>query len=52
MADAISKTFVIVLLLDYVVMFGLLLHWTVRTWLAKPSKALDTQSSHGVAQPH
>ena len=52
MADTISKTFVMVLLLDYLVMFGILVHWTVRTWLPKPSKTSASQSSHGIAQPH
>jgi len=51
MADAISRTFVIVFLLDYLVMFGILVHWTVRTWLPKPAKTSDSQRSHRIAEP-
>jgi hypothetical protein len=47
MADTISRTFVIFFLLDYVVLFGLLVHWMVRTWLPKPGKTSDAQRSHG-----
>jgi hypothetical protein len=47
MADTISRTFVIFFLLDYVVLFGLLVHWMVRTWLPKPGKTSGAQRSHG-----
>ena len=43
MADTISRTFVIFFLLDYLVMFGVLVHWMVRTWLPKPSKTSHPQ---------
>jgi hypothetical protein len=49
MAEMISRTFVIVVLLNYVVLLGILVHWTVRTWLPKPGKTVDPQRSHGVS---
>ena len=52
MVDTISRVFVITVLLDYVVIFGILVYWTVRTWLPKPGKTSDPQRSHGIAQPH
>jgi hypothetical protein len=51
MADAISKTFVVVFLLDYLLMFGILISWAIRTWLPKAGKTSDSQRSHGI-QPH
>jgi len=52
MEDTISETFVTVLLLDYLVMLCILVHWMVRTWRPKSSKTSDSQSSHSMAQPH
>jgi hypothetical protein len=49
MADTISRTFVIVFLLGYVVLFGILMHRMVRTRLPKPGKTADPQRSHGVS---
>jgi hypothetical protein len=49
MADTICRTFLIVVLLDYLVLLGLLVHWTVRTWLPKPGKTSDAQRSHGIS---
>jgi hypothetical protein len=52
MAETISKTFVIAFLLDYLLIFGVLLHWTIRTWVPKASKRSDPKRSHDIAQPH
>jgi hypothetical protein len=49
MADTISRTFVIVFLLGYVVLFGILVHWTIRIWLPKPGKTSDLQGSHRIS---
>ena len=51
MADTISRTFVFVLLVNYLVMFGMLMHWMVRTWLPKPAKTSATKRSHDIAHP-
>jgi hypothetical protein len=49
MADTISRAFVFFFLLDYTLMFGVLVHWMVRTWLPKPSEASDPQR---IGKPH
>jgi hypothetical protein len=49
MADTISRTFVIVVLLDYVVILGILVRWMVRTWLPERGKTSDPRHPHGIA---
>jgi hypothetical protein len=51
MAETISKTFVIAFLLDYLLIFGILVHWTIRTWVPKASKRSDPKRSHDIASP-
>ena len=52
MRDTISKIFVITFFLNYLVMFGVLVRWMIRTWLPRSGKKSDAERFHGVARPH
>jgi len=52
MRDTICTTFVIVVFLDYLVMFGLLIHWMIQTWLPRSGRRPGSQRSHGIPNPH
>jgi hypothetical protein len=52
MRDIIGQTFVILLFANYLVVLGLLVVWTVRTWFPGSGKSSGAKRSHGTALLH